>query len=406
MGRTPVVAIVGGGPAGAHCASRLAEAGARATLFEPRAAFEKACGGGLPERALRRFPFLADPRLPGRTIRRCLLVSPTGAETEFPLRDPLRVFCRADLHTFLLDRARAAGAAVEPLRVTGFRRDPADGRWTLGVSGPDAAAAARGPFDFLVGADGAAGFCRRRLAGDTPAPLPSQGLGYYLPGISEDRITLKFYAGLHGYLWVFPRPDHSSAGICAMLGRPPAARLRELMDGFLRPRYGGAVLRRAGRFAALIPAAATDAGGRPPQGDGWALIGDAAGFVDPLTREGIHYALLSAELLAEALAAGRAGDYAGLWRAAAAGELAWAARHAAGFFRPAFVDRLVRLTGASRSIARVLSDLIGGTQPYHTLKRRLLLAAPRVAIEAAGARLRSRRPPALTSGRGSRSTDR
>jgi flavin-dependent dehydrogenase len=388
MGRVPIVAIVGGGPAGAHCARRLAEAGLQATVFEPRTGFEKACGGGIPERALRRFPFLADPRLPGRAIRRCLLVSPSGAEAEFPLRDPLRVFSRAALHAFLLDRARAAGARVEPLRVTGFGRAPGDGRWTVRVAAPDPGPA-RGPFDFLVGADGAAGCCRRRLAGVPPAAGPSQGLGCYLPGVSEDRITLKFHAGLHGYLWVFPRPDHSSAGICGTLGRPPAAGLWRLLEGFLRPRYGGPILGRAPRYAALIPAAGPGPGGPPVQGEGWALLGDAAGFVDPLTREGIHYALLSAELLAEALAAGRVEEYGARWRAAAAAELAWAARHAAGFFRPAFVDRLVALTGTSRSIARVLSDLIAGTQEYRTLKRRLLLAAPRVAIETAGAHLRS-----------------
>lgn len=416
------VAIVGGGPAGAHCARRLAERGLRVTVFEPRLGFEKACGGGIPERGLRRFPFLVDARLPGKAVRRCLLVAPSGFETEFDLPEPLHVFGRGDLHTFLLDRARRAGAVVERARVVHLGGDRAGGPWTVrvaaaaaaGMAGPGTGAGAgrgipetteHGPFEFLVAADGAAGFCRRRLSGD-PAPrdapasgpaaasrrrgaAPTQGLGYYLQGVSEDRVTLKFYPRLDGYLWVFPRLDHSSAGICGTLGAQSAANLRDLMDGFLRPRYGPEVLARAERFAALIPSPPDTTDGPALQGPGWALAGDAGGFVDPLTREGIHYALLSADLLAEALADGRPGDYAARWRAAAEDEFSRAGRHRAHFFQAAFTERLVRLASASRSIARILGELISGSQPYGTLKRRLLLKVPRVGIEAASAYFRS-----------------
>ena len=60
----PRVAVIGGGPGGAQCARRLAEAGWPVTIFEPRWRFEKACGGGVPARGMERFPFLYDARLP------------------------------------------------------------------------------------------------------------------------------------------------------------------------------------------------------------------------------------------------------------------------------------------------------------------------------------------------------
>src|SRR2546428_5782116 len=119
--RERAVAVIGGGPGGARCALRLAEAGFRVTVFEPRAQFEKACGGGIPIRGMHHFPFLVDARLPGKEIRECLIVSPSGREARFPL-DPLYVFSRADLHSFMLARATTAGAVWARARVVSFQR--------------------------------------------------------------------------------------------------------------------------------------------------------------------------------------------------------------------------------------------------------------------------------------------
>jgi len=374
------VAIVGGGPAGAQCARTLAERGLRVTLFEPRRAFEKACGGGLPARAVARYPFLADPRLPARLVRTCLVVAPSGREAIFALGDPLWVVSRADLHTFLIDRATAAGAARIAERVVAVdRTGPA---WWLRTIADDRSQEPRGPFDFLVAADGAAGFCRRRLTGRVPRDGHlAQGIGYYLPGSVEDRIVLRFFEGLQGYLWVFPRLDHASAGICAPLGSRPVADLRALMDADLEARYGPTILSASRPYAALIPGAALSRAGDTVQGEGWALAGDAGDFVDPLTREGIYHAMRSGELLAGALAAGRPRDYAAAWARDGERELAWAAGHSGAFFSSPFIERLVRLCGASPSVARVMSDLIAGRQSYRSLKTRLILGAPRIGWE-------------------------
>src|SRR5436309_8336483 len=132
------VAVIGGGPGGAQCALRLAEAGFRVTVFEPRAHFEKACGGGIPIRGMHHFPFLVDARLPGKEIRECLIVSPSGREARFPLMDPLYVFSRADLHSLMLTRATTAGAVRARARVVAFQRAA-----TESGGGPGAGAGSR-----------------------------------------------------------------------------------------------------------------------------------------------------------------------------------------------------------------------------------------------------------------------
>lgn len=395
------VAVIGGGPGGARCAQRLAEAGCRVSLFEPRSRFEKACGGGIPARGIERYPYLLDPRLPGKEIRACLLVAPSGHEARFPLRDPLYVFSRADLHGFMLGRAVAAGACWVRARVLSFRRGT--GGWILRTTTPDRPEEVHDPFDFLVAADGAAGSARRKLSPEAPRGNVAQGIGYYLPRISEEFITLKFYAGLEGYLWVFPRPDHASAGICAPLGALPAADLRDLMDRFLEARYPDGILQRSEPYAALIPGASANGPDAPASGDGWAVVGDAGRFVDPLTREGIYYAMESGDLLADALISGRPERYSESWLRRFAPELSRAAGVAGRFFDARFLERLVFLGGRSPAIARVLSDLIAGRQSYRSLRRRLVLAAPVVGMNLMARALapRSSRPAG-----GSRSTDR
>src|SRR3989475_2395988 len=163
--RERAVAVIGGGPGGAQCARRLAEAGLRVTVFEPRAHFEKACGGGIPIRGMHHFPFLIDARLPGKEIRECLVVSPSGREARFPLMDPLYVFSRADLHSLMLARATSAGAVWARARVVSFHRagsesggGPGAVAWGVRASPPGGGdTSAFGPFDFLIGAGGAAG---------------------------------------------------------------------------------------------------------------------------------------------------------------------------------------------------------------------------------------------------------
>ncbi len=103
------------------------------------------------------------------------------------------------------------------------------------------------------------------------------------------------------------------------------------------------------------------------------LAGDAAGLVDPITREGIYFAILSGQWAAETLLAGASSThYAARVADEIGAELARAARLKAGFFRPAFIGRLMRALQQSGHIRGVMADLIAGTQGYQDLKWRLL----------------------------------
>jgi flavin-dependent dehydrogenase len=111
----------------------------------------------------------------------------------------------------------------------------------------------------------------------------------------------------------------------------------------------------------------------PVSGPRWLLTGDAAGFVDPITREGIFFSLQSGEAAAAALLTNDpASAYEARVRAEIVPELVHAARLKAGFFRPPFVRLLLRALERSEPIRRVMADLVSGRQSYRTLKWRLL----------------------------------
>ena len=108
----------------------------------------------------------------------------------------------------------------------------------------------------------------------------------------------------------------------------------------------------------------------------WARVGDAAGLVDPLTGEGIYYALRSGELLAEALRAGDPASYAARVEEDFVRELRCAAAWQPTFFRTRWLgasipERMLQLLRRSRRFAALVDDLFAGSQGYRGLKWRL-----------------------------------
>ena len=359
------IVIAGGGPAGSQAAELASVKGARVILYEPRPGWEKPCGGGVPERGVDLCTALADARLPQRIAVRARIFSPSDREALVPLAEPLRVFSRCDLNRILLERAAAAGVEVRREKVASIaRRGQA---WEV-VDGAGRTESA----DFLVGADGASGLIRSRVASHLPRLDESIGIGYFLEGYSSDEILLKFYGGLDGYAWIFPRRDHLAAGICGPGAGGNSRPLLERLERFLIDFYGAQVLRHRTRYGAKIPSLPASLKVEEScLGDGWALVGDAAGFVDPLTREGIHYALLSSRFLAEALERGEPAAYPRACAEEFGGEMEWAREHHGAFFERRFCEAFTLLASASRPIQTVVSDLIAGRQDYRSLRRRL-----------------------------------
>src|SRR4029077_4608623 len=111
-------------------------------------------------------------------------------------------------------------------------------------------------------------------------------------------------------------------------------------------------------------------------GSGWYLVGDAAGLVDPVTREGIYFALRSGEWAAEAAASrGGSARYTEQIRDDIAADLVRAARYKAKFFEPRFRGLLLAALRSSEKVRGVMADLIAGEQPYATLKWSLMQTA-------------------------------
>jgi flavin-dependent dehydrogenase len=379
------VAIVGAGPAGSQLAHDLAAGGAEATLFDASHPREKPCGGGLTPAAARLLPAVpADDPLPARAIRSCRFDSGEGPTVDVALEAPVLVASRRALDAWLLRRAVERGATHRARRVVAV--DEEGGVRTDG--GP------RERFDVVVGADGASSLVRRTFLGPTDPRRLCMAGGWIADG--DAPMLVRFTPGLPGYLWVFPREGHVEIGIGAPLGAVPTRELfARLEEEALRDFPQLAPAGRT-RQAHVIPSPDGDPESiRQIAGPRWALVGDAAALADPVTGEGIQYALRSARVLARTLLEdGRTARYPRRVLDDFGKELLRAARWRPRFFAPGFPTRMVRYAARSNAVRRVLADLVLGEQGYRTLEWRLLRAAPRFLLDTAlaGARVRPAPP--------------
>lgn len=360
---TESIAVVGGGPAGAMAAAQLCGGGRQVVLIDEKLAWEKPCGGGLTHKALERYPFLAEAEVERNWVRGCELVSPSGRRAWFDLDKQMAIFSRCVLNGLMLERARAAGAEIVQARVVEIGGER--GKWRLSTREGEISAS------YVVVAAGARNPFRLR------SPLAAADLmataGYYIPG-SGDCIHISFLAGLKGYIWLFPRRDHISAGICGKVDAMPTAQLRRMLEDFLARR--DLSTGQAKFYSHVLPAPrASTLQQLTLQGEGWALIGDAAGLVDAITGEGLYYALRSAEMLTEGLLAGDPEGYDRRARREILPELQMAARYADRFYGGKFLggavlDRMVQFTAASGRVRRLMCDVFSGAQGYVGLRRR------------------------------------
>ncbi len=370
------LAIVGAGPAGAWAAYRLAARGMRVALFDHSHPREKPCGGGITSRAL---GLIADSAvlesLPAVPIDGARFEATGQSEVRIALEDPrgsapsppLVVASRQDFDAALVRAAIAMGATLVCERVLDI---------TIAPGGVEIRTSRnRYPIPLILGADGANSLVRRRVGAPFDRSQLSIATGYYVDGVSAADIAIAFTSDPPGYAWSFPRPGHLAVGVCAEASLTGVAPLRRCVNAWLDASDVRAMAPRR-RYSWPIPTLdQADLDREQPAGDRWMLLGDAAGLVDPITREGIYFALRSGEMAAEAIL-----DHPGSERAAYAAqirdevhaELRRAARLRRGFFRPAFTQLLHRALEESEAIRRIMADLVAGRQAYHGLRRRLL----------------------------------
>lgn len=366
------ITVIGAGPAGAWTAYLLASRGARVALVDPSHPREKPCGGGVTGRALALVAGALDVLPPTVAVRSARFVdSATHQSAAVPLNGSpvpaLSVASRTAFDAALVAAAERAGATLMTSRAASIDRDGSGWRIACGRAVHRAA--------IVVGADGANSFTRRRVARPFRRDQLSIATGFFAYGATSREIVIEFTTDPPGYIWSFPRPDHLAVGICAQadVGAGSAA-LRERVAQWIVAR-GIAPGARLVPYSWPIPSlSSTEFERLDVAGPGWMLVGDAAGLVDPITREGIFFALQSAAFAADALSSDGAcagGRYGARVLDEIGSELARAARFKAGFFRPRFIRLLVGALRESEAVRRVMADLTSGEQGYRGLKWRL-----------------------------------
>ena len=361
-----VIAILGGGPAGAMAATTLAAAGRRVVLVDEKLVWEKPCGGGVTQKALSRYTFLRDAEVESNWVQGCELISPAGSKAYLRMERQIAIFSRRVLNGLLLQRAQQAGTELLRDRVTGI--DGCPGQWQLRTCNANLSA------DYLILALGVKSAFRDRFSRPFTSTDLMAAVGYFVPG-TDDHMQVRFLPGLEGYIWIFPRRDHCSAGICARMGTKSTKELRLSLEQYLRQQ--GVHFQGAPFFAHLLPSLSWHTLREARfSGEGWAMIGDAAGFVEPITGEGVYYALRSAELLCQALLAGRPEMYPLLLREDFLPELELAAGMTNWFFTgrvlgQAITECLVQLAAQSREFRELVCALFASGQ-YRKLLPSLL----------------------------------
>lgn len=352
------VAIIGGGPAGLYAAWLLCSQGIKCTIFDHRIPWEKPCGGGITSKAFDRFPILAECRQDMQVVKDFTFLSPTDRIAHLRGNAQLHIVPRHRLSEYMLEKALTAGVIHVGEKVTGFTKD--------GNGFSIVADSTHKSFDFIIGADGAHGVSRNLFGAASFQKNRFAGLGYYVEGLTDNRIVLKSYADLKGYLWMFPRQDHASVGIGFTSGtttkKEALAKIREFME----KHYPDFQIDEGKSYAATIPYT-VDWTPENLQGEGWALIGDAGGFTDAITGEGIYYAFRSAEILAESILDGKPASYFEATRPLRR-ELEMACRIADRFYQPRTLEWMVTVCKRSAFMRRLIADMILGHESYHNLK--------------------------------------
>jgi geranylgeranyl reductase family protein len=309
------VAVIGAGPAGSSTAITLAGLGCTVILLD-RARFprHKLCGDFLNPI---NWPVLEELGVAGAVrdcqpvkISRFALSSASGqsAAGPLPLQDARHSGLGLQRYVFdelLVKRAKRAGVTVqEGCHVTAISREKTAWAINCRTSGGDETRYAR----FLVAADGRNSKTARQLKLVVP-PRRDGSIGFQvrlkLVAGLKDSVEIYQFAG--GYAGVL-RLDHETINLAFTLERPclrTAAAFQELRKYYLS---GNPALRdllsRAEPCSELRSVWPVYFPARKRFGENFLLVGDAAQVTEPVTGEGVYFALKSGQLAAESIAAG------------------------------------------------------------------------------------------------------
>ncbi|NVM53732.1 MAG: NAD(P)/FAD-dependent oxidoreductase [Candidatus Helarchaeota archaeon] len=291
------IIIVGAGPAGSTCAETLAKNGFQVTIIEkeklPR---YKACGGAIPKEMLDKF------KIPSEIIQRyfnSLTLHHIANNIVIDRKGEGAILWRSDLDAFLTQRASNSGARLEEnTSVTNIIRKKTgfEIKTTKGDFKSDWIIAADGVNSTVLRLCGWRKFLRNELALTITHEI-ALSKQIIEKRLGSDQLHIYFgkqYFGT-GYGWLFPKKDVISVGWGCRLPdiRNSNQQFQEFTEMVHDQIKGGKLIKKA---AHLVPV-----GVRSIYRDRIIAIGDAAGFVDPLSGKGIPYACLSGIIAGQVL---------------------------------------------------------------------------------------------------------
>lgn len=353
------VAVVGAGPAGSTAAYRLASAGAKVLLLDrQRFPRDKPCGGGLTMRATKVLPVDVSPVVEDVIDRVNLRMGETDRTASHHYENPIAWMTqRSRLDHFLAERAAEAGADFQDgVRVRDIEVDGDAG----GVVVLDGTRRVRA--SVIIGADGVNGVSARALgiATNRVFGVAFEGNAPMTPErerLHRATVTLELATVPGGYGWIFPKADHINLGVGGWESEGP--RLRDHL-AILCARHGVRVEDLEHLRGYRMPLRRTWGGAARGS---MALVGDAAGLIDPFSGDGMFEAFTSSELVSEAaldVLAGRARTmeaYGARLERSLAGHAAgaWVARAAIERI-PSATWQVARTSAAARFLGRRLAS--------------------------------------------------
>lgn len=391
------VIIVGGGPAGATAARALGESGI-STLLLDKSSFprDKPCGGGISARVIRRFPYLesALSGIPVNWVSKVYFEAPSGSAVDYVSEDRLYLMIRrCEFDNLLFSMARKQVDCVTPALVRKVAFHAGGVTVRAEIAGEPREYRAK----IVLGCDGAnsmvardsrlrSGTVKNEYAIDMMEETPYAELGL----AERDRMYVYYgYQGSYGYSYVFPKMNHVNLGIGCKLDHYLAGMRgeqyvhhRTFVEKLIAQRLLTGASNRANFRAFPLPIS-----GPLPRtyGDRTLLCGDAGGFVNAFTAEGIYYAMVSGHhaartavdaIRAKDTSSNRLSAYEQAWKKEIGQDLSQSVniqRLLLADLRR--VDRIVKAASRNPALAGLLARYATGALSYEQFKRSVLFRA-------------------------------
>jgi geranylgeranyl reductase family protein len=297
------VVIVGGGPAGANCALDLTKYGIYPSLIDYSHPREKPCGGGISPQIIQKFPFVENFRTEGFSFDSYRIISCTNNQVISKERKNGFCISRRIFDQGILNIAIEKGTKLIREKVVDL--DWKGNHWQIKTNRNILSS------KIVVGADGVNSIVRHKTIGRISPENLALTFGYLASPPQENMASIKFLPEFPGYIWVFPNKTYSNLGIGSELKY--GSLLKGRLDKFIANYCPTTKI--ISRYAAMVPSVKDPRFfSLPCAKEGWILIGDAAGHVDPISGGGIIYALWGGSLAAKAIKEKKPKSYDHLWR--------------------------------------------------------------------------------------------